>query len=32
MPDMELAIVQLYGLVLYPHLIHSAYAGRSARR
>lgn len=25
MPDIELACVQLYALVLYPHLIHSAY-------
>jgi TetR/AcrR family transcriptional regulator, mexJK operon transcriptional repressor len=25
MPDMELAVLQLYSLVLYPHLIHSAY-------
>ncbi|WP_018349063.1 TetR/AcrR family transcriptional regulator [Longispora albida] len=25
MPDVELAIVQLYALVLYPHLVHSAY-------
>jgi len=26
MPDIDLACVQLYALVLYPHLIHSAYA------
>jgi hypothetical protein len=25
MPDIDLACVQLYALVLYPHLIHSAY-------
>ncbi|GAB3829712.1 TetR/AcrR family transcriptional regulator [Dactylosporangium cerinum] len=25
MPDVDVAIIQLYSLVLYPHLIHSAY-------
>ncbi|GAA2627779.1 MULTISPECIES: TetR/AcrR family transcriptional regulator [Streptomyces] len=25
MPDVEVAIIQFYSLVLYPHLIHSAY-------
>jgi TetR/AcrR family transcriptional repressor of mexJK operon len=25
MPDIDLAIIQLYALVLYPHVIHSAY-------
>ncbi|MGK5642442.1 TetR/AcrR family transcriptional regulator [Streptomyces sp. URMC 126] len=25
MPDIEVAIIQFYSLVLYPHLIHSAY-------
>jgi hypothetical protein len=25
MPDPQLAVLQLYSLVLYPHLIHSAY-------
>lgn len=25
MPDIELACIQLYALVLYPHLVHSAY-------
>jgi AcrR family transcriptional regulator len=28
MPDVDLAIVQLYSLVLYPHYIHSAYGDR----
>ena len=28
MPDIELACIQFYALVLYPHLVHSAY-GRS---
>ena len=25
MPDIDLACIQLYALVLYPHLVHSAY-------
>lgn len=25
MPDVDTAILQLYALVLYPHLVHSAY-------
>ncbi|HEX4833006.1 MAG TPA: TetR/AcrR family transcriptional regulator [Trebonia sp.] len=28
MPDIELACIQLYALVLYPHLVHSAYGQR----
>jgi TetR/AcrR family transcriptional repressor of mexJK operon len=28
MPDIDLACVQMYALVLYPHLIHSAYGAR----
>ena len=28
MPDREVALIQLYSLVLYPHLIHSAYGRR----
>ncbi len=31
MPDVELACVQLYSLVLYPHLVHSAYGARLSR-
>ncbi|WP_067140902.1 TetR/AcrR family transcriptional regulator [Microtetraspora malaysiensis] len=27
-PDMELAITQFYALVLYPHIVHSAYGDR----
>ncbi|WP_214325789.1 TetR/AcrR family transcriptional regulator [Nonomuraea sediminis] len=27
-PDMELAIIQFYALVLYPHIVHSAYGER----
>ncbi|WP_246005293.1 hypothetical protein [[Actinomadura] parvosata] len=27
-PRMELAIVQFYALVLYPHIVHSAYGDR----
>jgi TetR/AcrR family transcriptional regulator, mexJK operon transcriptional repressor len=31
MPDRECALIQLYRLVLYPHLIHAAY-GRTLDR
>ncbi|MCP2342137.1 TetR/AcrR family transcriptional regulator [Actinomadura rupiterrae] len=27
-PDMDLALVQFYALVLYPHIVHSAYGDR----
>ncbi|NUR86107.1 MAG: TetR/AcrR family transcriptional regulator [Nonomuraea sp.] len=31
-PDMELAITQFYALVLYPHIVHSAYGDRLGDR
>ncbi|SOD74947.1 TetR family transcriptional regulator [Jatrophihabitans sp. GAS493] len=31
MPDIELACIQLYALVLYPHLVHSAYGDSLSR-